>query len=238
MNLNYSSYSFHSNINMPHRDEFDARMITPFTCIIGGSPMSGKTTFVHKLLENRNNLIDKEFDYLIWFYGQSTPFIEYLRNQRIGIPTEVVHSLPQNIKDSIQTGKKGHFVIDDLMQSVSESQAVTDLFCNKVQHTNVSVILLMQNLFYHGKERTTLLRCAHYMVVFRNPLDGSVPLYLAQKIMPLHKKLFMDIFDEATRKPFGYLYIDGKQTTPPSARFRGDIFKDGVQNVYIVPATK
>lgn len=208
-------------------------MKTPFTCIIGGSPLSGKTTFVKNLLQNRHKLIDNEFDYLVWFYGQETPFIAELRNQTAGIPTTVVHMLPTTFEDYLLSDKRGLIVIDDLMQSAGESRIVTDLFCNKVQHSNTSVILLMQNLFYHGKERTTLLRCAHYMVVFKNPLDGSVPLYLAQKIMPLRRKLFMDIFDEATATPFGYLFIDGRQTTHPSARFRTNIF-DGVQHAFVV----
>ena len=244
MSQNYNSFCDHfvfQNFLRGMQEEeknmnkvFDARMLTPFTCIIGGSPMSGKTTFVKQLLENRFRLIDRDFDYLIWFYGQSTPFVDYLRNQGLGIPTTVVHMLPSDFDDYIQKEKPGLIVIDDLMQSVGDSQHVTDLFCNKVQHSNISVILLMQNLFYHGKERTTLLRCAHYLVVFKNPLDGSVPLYLAQKIMPLKKKLFIDIFDSATRKPFGYLFIDGRQTTPPSARFRSDLFADGVQNVFVV----
>ena len=223
---------------MKEEEVFDARMITPFTCIIGGSPMSGKTTFVRKLLEQRHQLINNEFDYMVWFYGQETTFVGDLKNQRFGIPTSVVHQLPNDFDEYVQDGKRGLIIIDDLMQSVGESQSVTDLFCNKVQHKNVSVILLMQNLFYHGKERTTLMRCAHYLVIFKNPLDGSVPLYLSQKIMPLHKKIFMDIFDEATRKPFGYLYIDGRQTTPREARFRTDIFENGVQQVFIVAETK
>lgn len=221
-------------------DIFDGRLKTPFTCIVGGSPLSGKTTFVKQLLQHRHKLIDNDFDYLVWFYGQETPFIDELRNQRVvGLPTTVVHMLPPTFDGYLQSGKRGLIVIDDLMQSAGQSQLVTDLFCNKVQHSNVSVILLLQNLFYHGKERTTLLRCAHYMVVFRNPLDGSVPLYLAQKIMPLRRKLFMDMFDAATSLPFGYLFIDGRQTTPASARFRTNIFDNtGVQHAFVVVAQK
>ena len=41
-------------------------------------------------------------------------------------------------------------MIDDLMQSAGDSVAVTDLFCNKVQHKKLSVILFLQNLFYNG----------------------------------------------------------------------------------------
>lgn len=217
-------------------ETFDGRLQTPFACIVGGSPLAGKTTWVTRLLENRNRLIDNEFDYIVWIYGQETTFINKLRNQTFGIPTLVVRGLPDSFDEYIQkdNNKRGLIVIDDLMASVSRSDQVTELFCNKVHHDNVSVIIMMQNLFYHGKERTTLMRCAHYLVVFKNPLDGSVPLFLAQKIMPLRKKLFMDIFQAATKEPFGYLYIDGRQTTPPSARFRTDMFNDDIQIVFSV----
>ena len=214
-------------------EPFDGRLRTPFACIVGGSPLAGKTTWVTQLLENRNRLINNDFDYIVWFYGQETTFISELRNQTLGIPTLVVHGLPDSFDKYIQKDKRGLIVLDDLMASVSRSDQVTELFCNKVHHDDVSVIIMMQNLFYHGKERTTLMRCAHYLVVFKNPLDGSIPLFLAHKIMPLQRKLFMDIFQAATKEPFGYLYIDGRQTTPDSARFRTNLFNDGVQTVFV-----
>ena len=68
----------------------DALFKVPFTWIVAGAPLSGKTRFVQRLME--------------------------------------------------------------------DSAAVTDLFCDKVQHAKVNVMLLIQNLFYHGKERTTLVR--------------------------------------------------------------------------------
>ena len=213
---------------------FDARFKTPFTCIVSGSPMSGKTTFIRRLLEDRHIFIDNEIDYLVWFYGQHTPFIDILQKQALGLKTTVVHQLPTSFEDYIQPDKRGLFVIDDLMVTAGASTSVTDLFCNKVQHANLSVILLMQNLFYHGSERTTLVRCAHYLIIFKNPLDASVPLFLAQKIMPLQRKLFMNIYDQATAKPYGYLLIDGKQDTPKAARFRTDILEEGVQRVFVV----
>jgi hypothetical protein len=218
---------------------FDARVKVPFSMIIGGSPMAGKTSFVRRLLELRWKLIDRNFDYLVWCYGQQNDFIEYLRNQNIGIPTTVVHKLPSSFEDYVLPHKIGLFVLDDLQASAGESKEVTDLFCNKLQHLNISVILMLQNMFYHGKERTTLLRCAHYLVVFRNPLDASVPLLIAQKVMPLQKKLFLAMFQKATNKPYGYLFIDGKQTTPSNARFRTNIFDDdGVQHVYVLSSDK
>ena len=213
---------------------FDARLKVPFTCIVAGAPLSGKTRFVQRLLEERARLIDQEFDEVIWFYGQDTDFVRTMGSRLYNLPIRCVKGLPESFEDYFHPGKKTLFVIDDLMQTAGESSSVTDLFCNKVQHAKVSVLLLLQNLFYHGKERTTLVRCAHYLVVFKNPMDQSIPIFLAQKLMPLNRSLFMEIFDSATSKPHGYLFCDGKQQTPDKARFRSDLFDNGIQRVYVV----
>lgn len=213
---------------------FDARLKVPFTCIVAGAPLSGKTRFVQRLLEERSRLIDHTFDEVVWFYGQETDFVRRIDDRLYTLPIRTVRGLPDDFEDYMDPNKKLLFVIDDLMQNAVDSTAVTDLFCNKVQHAKVSVILLIQNLFYHGRERTTLVRCAHYLTVFRNPMDNSIPLYLAQKLMPLNKALFMRMFDEATSKPHGYLFCDGKQDTPNQARFRTDLFDGGIQRAYVI----
>ncbi len=219
-------------------DTFDARMKTPFTCLVSGSPLSGKTTFVKKLLQLRHKLINNDFDYLLWCYGQDTPFIKSLQDQCIGIHTTTHFGIPTSFDTHIQPQKRGLVVIDDLMQSAGSSVEVTNLFCNRVQHENVSVILLLQNLFHHGKERVTLLRCAHYLVVFRNPLDATIPFNLAQRILPSNRRPFLDLFEFATSKPHGYLFIDGHQTTPPEARFRTKLFDDNVQHVFVLTSDR
>ena len=164
---------------------FDARLKIPFTCIAAGAPLSGKTTFVRRLLEERHRLIDKSIDKVVWFYGQETDFVRMKEYKLHNLPVQYVKGLPKSFDNYIVPGKI-LFVIDDLMQSAGDSVAVTDLFCNKVQHEKLSVILLLQNLFYHGKERTTLVRCSQYLVVFKNPMDKSIPLYLSHKLMPLN----------------------------------------------------
>lgn len=65
-------------------------------------------------------------------------------------------------------------------------------------------------------------------------MDQSIPVYLAQKLMPRNKKIFLEIFDKATNKAHGYLFCDGKQDTPQEARFRTDLFDDGIQKVFVV----
>ena len=44
----------------------------------------------------------------------------------------------------------------------------------------------------------------------------------------------MEMFERATSKAHGYLFCDGKQDTPESARFRTDLFYRGVQKTYVI----
>lgn len=211
---------------------FDARIAVPYGMIVSGPPLSGKSSFIIKLIDNSIRLLDKQFDYIIWFYGEYNKTIELLENEYKD-RVKTIHGLPENIDDYIYPEKGfGCHIYDDLMAAVSHSKALTDLTSNKCQHNSISWIITLQNMFYHGQERTTLLRCAHYLVLFKNPLDKTVAHYLASRIMPKRQNIFMNIFEKATEKPNGYLFIDGAQKTPEEARLRTDIFGE-IQRVFV-----
>ena len=89
----------------------------------------------------------------------------------------------------------------------------------------------MQGLFCNGKQRKMILRNAHYITLFNNPLDMTSIYAVAQRIMPKKINTFLQIFKRATSTPHGYLFIDGKQKTPGNARFRTNIF-DEYQKAY------
>ena len=210
---------------------FDARIVSPAGIIYAGAPMAGKTTHILRLLENNTRLFTKKFEYIYWFYGQYNSTIRMLeQNPQLNIIP--VAGLPENIEDYIFSDKHGCHIYDDLMNEASSNKHILDLASKKCHHNSITWILVMQNLFHHGKERVSLLRCAHYLVIFKNPLDKSMAYHLANKIMPKNQKCFLDIYNEATSKPNSYLFIDGAQSTPENARLRSDIFAT-VQKVYI-----
>lgn len=205
---------------------FDARISVPAGFLINGPPLAGKSTFVLNLLENADRLLSHPFDYVIWFYGTRNKTVEYLETQHGDLVT-TVQGLPNDVEDYIRSdGSYGCHVYDDLMQSVSNSKDITRLSTTMCQHKCISWILIMQNLFYRGSERVTLIRSAHYLVLYKSPLDRTIAHYMAAKIMPYNRKKFMDIFERATDRPNGYLFIDGAQRTPEKARLRTDIFGD------------
>lgn len=216
------------------KDVFDSRLKVPFSLIVSGPPGSGKSTFVEKLIHARERLLNHSIDYIICCYGVETKFVQQLRQNLFDIPITLINGLPDDFSSYIIPNKRGLVIIDDLMQSAGDSKSVTDLFCNKLQHTSTSVILILQNLFYHGRERTTFLRCTNYLVVYKNPMDYTIPLYLSRKLLPKNNNLFIDIFERATSRPYGYIFCDGKHDTPDNARFRTDLFNDGIQKVFVV----
>lgn len=222
-----------------HMSTFDARLKRHFGMLCIGPPMAGKTFFVLELLKHVDKLIDKPFDYIYWFYGERSSAVEYLERQGV---VRTVSGLPDDLNEYIHrgaeeetTGKPMHglLIFDDLMQDMSSSEQISNLTTNKCQHQNVSWIALMQNAFHRGKSRLTMLRCCHYMVLFKNPMDQSVAHHLARRIWPSSPETFIRIYEKATQRPNGYLFVDGCQTTPNEARFRTDIFGDQIQKAFV-----
>ena len=212
--------------------EFDARLKCPFNMILSGPSPSGKSTFIINLLKQAYNLLDTKIDYIVWFAGQKTNMNLHTFFPHI---LQVVEELPTDtFNEYILPDKHGVFVIDDMLSEASSSKAVMNLFIKVGHHNNITVILCLQDLFYNGKERKTFVRNAHYLVIFRNPLDYSIIYALGQKVLPHNNKVFLEIFKEATKTPYGYLFLDGHQSTIPEARFRSDILNKNRQIVYIL----
>ena len=211
---------------------FDARLKAPFSALVAGPSMSGKTHFVVRLLENWSNLVDTKLDHIVWCYGQKTNILEDLQRKYAG-KISLVEGLPEDIEKYLESGKNTLLVLDDSQSDVCESQQVADIFTKKCHHMGVCTVVIFQNLFCEGKHRKTIYRNATYLILFNSPLDHSLAYSLARKIYPNKSSLFLDIFKRATQMPYGYLFIDGTVTSPWASRFRTDIFNKYYQRVFV-----
>ena len=207
---------------------FDARLKTPFSLIVAGPSACGKTTFVLNLLKNSSRVIDNEFDYILWFYGESFPKDIDLFSRNI----QFYKGLPDSFDNLIDSSKTGLAIFDDLMSECGNNKLITEFFTKRTHHENVSIIFITQNLFHEGKERKNFVKNTTYLCIFNSPLDQTISYYLGRKLLPKHSKIFINIFSRAVKTPHGYLFIDGHQRTPSDAMFRSDMF-GMVQNVYI-----
>ena len=211
---------------------FDARFIHPFSMCLAGPSQSGKTTFIYSLLASAPRLINAPIDYVVCFLGSNDKTLKELV-EFFGTRIQFVHGLPKSFEQYIDPTKNGFFVIDDLMTEGTRDDRVSQLYTKHCHHSNVSVALILQNAFHKGRERGTILRNCHYLVIFNTPLDQTIARSFADRAHPSSKGIVMRIFSYVLAR-YRYLLLDGKQETPLQARYRTDIFHPEFQRCFVV----
>ena len=222
--------TYRERINMT----FDARLHHPFSMILAGPSGCGKTSFVYSLLAEAQRLVDQPFDYVVCFLGSNDSKLRELSSV-YGGRIQFVRGLPESFEQYIDARKRGCFVLDDLMNEGTKNERVSQLYTKLCHHCNVSVVLILQNLFHHGKERYTILRNSHYLVIFNTPLDQSISRTLAPRLElnPSHKRAVIALINYAQSR-YRYIFLDGTQDTIPEAKYRTDLFNPQFQRCFVI----
>ena len=108
--------------------------------------------------------------------------------------------------------KRNLIVFDDQMINASKDKWIVNLFTRGSHHRNLSVIYIVQNLFHQGKGSRSINMNSHYLVLFMNPRDKLQILTLAKQMYPGQTDFFLNQYEEAVKRPFGYLLIDLRTT--------------------------
>jgi len=98
------------------------------------------------------------------------------------------------------------------MNEVADDKRLGNLFTKVSHHLNLDVIFITQNLFHQGKQMRNLHLNSQYLILMKNTRDISQIDVLGRQLK-LTRSL-EEAYKDATKKPFGYLLIDFKQTTP------------------------
>ena len=201
----------------------------PFTAVIAGPSGSGKTVFVKTFLNFIKNMMAPTPEEIVWCYGEWQESYDDLYKLQNNI--HFVEGIPDTI-DDWKSDKRRLIIIDDLMSETDNK--ITKLFTKGSHHRNISVMYIIQNIFFQNKEQRTISLNSHYIVVFKNPRDASQITHLAKQMYPGKLKYVQEAYKDATSKPHGYLLIDLRQDTPDHLRLRTDIFpSDQYQVVYV-----
>jgi len=195
----------------------------PFTALVAGPTGCGKTRFVFKLIQNVDVMIVPTPSRIVYCYGE---YQQLFRKY----PLVTFHRGLPNIED-FDGSERVLLVIDDLMNEADES--VANLFTKGSHHRNVSVIFLVQNLFHKNRHVRTISLNSHYMVLFKNPRDASQFASLARQMYPNKSAFALEAYKDATREPYGYLFVDLRPEQDEDLRLRTNIFPEESQYVYV-----
>lgn len=159
---------------------------------------------------------------ILWLYKRWQPLYDVIKST-VYPSVEFMQGIPLDLdQDSfIHPRTRNLVILDDLMSTASKDSRINELFTEGSHHRNLSVIAINQNLYYN-KDPTQRRNC-HYMVLFNNPVDKQQIMTLSRQMYPENSQHLLRHFKEATSKPYGYLLVDLKPTTPEHLRMRTDI---------------
>jgi len=203
----------------------------PFTCIISGPSKSGKTTLLKYILKNKDVLIDKPPEKIMYCYSRWQSSFNDLVDQvefNQGLPD--VESLDSNVKNLI--------ILDDLMTECNKSNSIQELFTIDSHHKNMSFFYLTQNFFSQGKTIRTISLNSNYIIVLNNPRDRAQFSCLARQVHPENYKFLLDCYHDAVEnKHYGYLLLDFTQKIDKHFRVQTDIqvIDDKIKRIIYLP---
>lgn len=194
----------------------------PFIATISGPTSCGKTHFCKVLLQHCLAMIWPPPERILWLYKRWQPLYDVIKST-VYPSVEFIQGIPLDLdQDSfIHPRTRNLVILDDLMSTTSKDSRINELFTEGSHHRNLSVIAINQNLYYN-KDPTQRRNC-HYMVLFDNPVDKQQIMTLSRQMYPENSQHLLRHFKEATSKPYGYLLVDLKPTTPEHLRMRTDI---------------
>ncbi len=210
---------------------FDPNLQAPFTCLIIGPTMSGKTIFTKTLIENADKLIYPRPQRIVWCYGEFQPLYEEI--MKINSNIEFVEGFPDELYESFSPSINNLLILDDLMAELGSDKRLANLFTKGSHHRNLSIIHIQQNLFPKSKDSRTISLNSHYLVVFKNPRDSAQIMQLGKQMFPRNSQHLLNAYKDATSVPHGYLLVDLKQSTPEKLRLRTNILHNDEQTVYV-----
>ena len=211
---------------------YDPRFRVPGNMQIVGPSLSGKTTWLYRLIKDASvYFMDQNgdpclFQKMLYCYGSDWQPGTFDNFKNLGV--QFHQGLPPlPLSDAFPPDKRpGLLILDDLMQETARS----------THHLNLFAITLAQNLYPGGKDQATQNRNYHYTVLFKNPADTRYVKALGNRWLG-DSRTFYHLYTQAVSRPYGYLVVDHHPQTPDAIRFRAHVLLDDPQPVTVLQPT-
>ena len=201
---------------------------------IVGSTGSGKTFWTYRFLKNITGMYEKDPPETITYcYGVWQPIFDDMEKNIEGF--RLHEGLPNKelLNEISSNGKHNLIVIDDLIDQMVKSPEMELILTQGCHHKRFSVIYLTQNLFQSGKNARTIALNTWYLIMFKNLRDASQITSLARQMYPGKSGILKEAYEDATKKPYGYVVIDSSPHANEQYRLRTRIFPNEDPLVYV-----
>jgi hypothetical protein len=209
---------------------------TPLSLIVCGSTFSGKTHFIHRLLEEREKMFSPPPVEILFCYGAWQSIYDKIestvKNVRFfnGIPSK------QEIETFTEDMKPRLMILDDLMTRMADSPHLTEVFSVYTHHRNLSTILVLQNIFYQGARNSLrdISLNVQGLILFKNMRSPQQIAVLGSQIFPGPKrKFFTEAYDMACSRPWGHLLVNLNPKDSQNYQLMTDILPDTYTRVFL-----
>lgn len=184
----------------------------PMNMLLAGPSQSGKSFFVHQLL--KHGMIEPPPRKVVWCYSEWQPLYETLKQEKLVDVFQ--HGLKGAMSKHVDGVTPTLMIIDDLQDETSKDGQVADMFKKGSHHRNLSVIFIVQNLYFQGKKSRDIALNAHYVVLFKNPADRLQVNNFASRLGL--KDFVMQTYRQVCGQPHGHLIFDLTQQSDNSLR--------------------
>lgn len=203
--------------------EMTLKLEHPFSMIVSGPSQCGKSTFTCNLLKNLNRMVNIKINTVEWYNTEKAALPKDVHNNN-NFKLRLFDVIPDEFTNC--EGQPLLIILDDMMNDIKAASKICDLFTRGSHHRNISVILIMQNIFHQSRYSRDISLNAKYIVIFKNPRDKSQFNHLARQIYPENPKSLQSIYKDITQSGHAYLLIDLSQGVNENFRFRTDIFNE------------
>lgn len=130
-----------------------------FSCLVAGASFCGKTHLLNRLLSNHRNQFSQKFDRIYWCYAEEGS----ISNKVKGVT--YIKGFPSNEILENEGGKPILLILDDLMNELD--RRISLLFSRGCHHNQISVFVLIQNLFFQSAVSRDIALNAKYLIIFK-----------------------------------------------------------------------
>ncbi len=204
---------------------------SPTTMVLSGCTQSGKTTWVKRLLLQLSHMFPENPPSRV-LYCYAIYQEAFTEMQGMEEHLEFHEGLPSSefIDNFRETGHHCVIVLDDMMEQISKSRDVQNLFTRGSHHQNITVIYINQNFYCEGSCSRTINRNAHYIVLFE--CADLLQIEIFGKQMGMCKPL-VNAYMDAVSEDYGYLVVDRSPSRNRLHQLRTKVFKEDTTIVYV-----